>query len=177
MSDGDSTRERSAKAAALRLLARRPLSLAEVHARLERQGYGPDEIEEACGRLGELGYLDDARLALDFIVTRAARLSHGPEKLVEALCRRGVERTVAHAALDRARAEGELDDLDLLRRRLRRHLRDPHGPLDRRDYARVYNALRRAGFDPEAIRRELDSYREPASHDQPTTDETTDDFA
>jgi regulatory protein len=177
MSDRDSRRDRSATAAALRLLARRPLSRAEVGTRLERQGHGPGEIEAACERLDELGYLDDARLAFDFIVTRSARLSHGPAKLVEALCRRGVERPVAIAALERARAEGELEDVELLRRRLRRHLRDPRGPLDRRDYARVYNALLRAGFDPEAIRRELDSYRGPASHDRPTTDETIDDFA
>jgi regulatory protein len=130
------------------MLARRPLSRVEVRTRLERRGHGPDEIEAACERLGELGYLDDADLAFDFILARSTRLSHGPEKLVDALCRRGVERVVAEAALQRARAEGELCDADLLRRRLRRHLREPEGPLDRRDYARVYNALRRAGFDP-----------------------------
>jgi hypothetical protein len=38
------------------------------------------------------------------------------------------------------------------------------------------NALRRAGFDEEAIRQEIDSISDPALHDEPTADEPTDDF-
>jgi hypothetical protein len=59
---------------------------------------------------------------------------------------------------------------------MRQHLRGAAPPLGPRDYARVYNALRRAGFGEEMIRQELEGYRDPASHAESIADETTDDF-
>jgi SOS response regulatory protein OraA/RecX len=66
-----------------------------------------------------MGYLDDRRLALEFIVTRAERLGHGPTKLVEDLCRRGVGREVAEAALRLAVERGDVSTTEVLRRRMR----------------------------------------------------------
>jgi regulatory protein len=162
--------------AALRLLGRRPLSESELSARLEQRGHTGESIEACCKRLLEMGYLDDQKLALEFIVTRAERLGHAPRRLVDQLCRRGIKRTVAQAALRVAVARGDVSELDLLRRRLRRHLKGASGPLDQRGFARVYNALRRAGFQDEVIRQEIEPYRPPAFHDASTTDEGTDDF-
>jgi len=160
----------------MRFLARRPLSETELRARLEAGEHAASEIEEVCDRLKEAGYLDDHRLAVDFVTTRAERLGHGPEKLVAALCGRGVAREVAEAALRLAVERGDLSPREVLRRRLRRHLGDAASPRSPRDYARVYNALRRAGFDDGAIREELGPYREPASHTEPTAEEIDDEF-
>jgi regulatory protein len=177
VSRDDSSRDASVAEAAMRLLGRRPLSEAELRGRLEARGHATAAVDEACARLREAGYVDDRRLALDFIVTRSERLAHGPEKLVADLCGRGVGRDVAEAALRIAIRQGDLSPRELLRRRMRRHVGDAALPLGPRDYARVYNALRRAGFDGEAIRRELEDRREPASHAEPIADETSDDFA
>jgi regulatory protein len=176
MSANESGAVSSATSAALRLLARRPLTRAELHERLVARDHPVAAADAACTRLRELGYLDDRRLALDFIVTRAERLGHGPARLVDGLCRRGVAREDAEAALRLAVERGDLSVRDVLRRRLARQLRQLRQPRGRRDYARMYNALRRAGFDEEAIRQEIDAISEPALHDEPTADETTDDF-
>jgi SOS response regulatory protein OraA/RecX len=173
----DSSRDASVAGAAMRLLGRRPLSEAELRERLRARGHAAAAVEEACARLREAGYLDDLRLALDFIVTRAERLGHGPAKLVVDLCGRGVGHDVAEDALQIAIRQGDLVPREVLRRRMRRHLGGAPVPPGPRDYARVYNALRRAGFDDEAIRQELGDCRESASHAEPIADETSDDFA
>ena len=49
--------------AALKLLARRELSEAQVRQRLARRGHDPDAIEEAVARLKEERAIDDARVA------------------------------------------------------------------------------------------------------------------
>ena len=160
----------------MRLLGRRPLTEAELRERLARAHHAAAAIDHTCERLREAGYLDDHALAVDFIVNRAERLGHGPEKLLAALCERGVPEEVVEAALQLAIERGDLSPREVLQRRMRRHLRGAAPPLTPREYARVYNALRRAGFDGAMIRQELDCLREPASHAEPIADETTDDF-
>jgi SOS response regulatory protein OraA/RecX len=176
VSGSRSSEDPSVTSVAMRLLGRRPLTEAELRERLATARHAADAIDHACERLREAGYLDDHALALDFIVNRAERLGHGPEKLVAALCGRGVPQGVAEAALQLAIERGDLSPREVLLRRMRRQLRGTAAPLTPRAYARVYNTLRRAGFGGESIRRELDRYREPASHAEPIADEATDDF-
>jgi regulatory protein len=142
------------------MLARRPLSVQELRQRLEAKGYPPRDVDEACSRLRESGYLDDRRLALDYIVTRSERLGHGPGRLVGDLIRRGVRTEVARSAMRLAVEQGDVVPRELLRDRLRRALGRDQRPLDRSTHARVYNALRRAGFDEDSIRQELQPYHE-----------------
>jgi len=169
--------EPTADSDALRLLSRRPLTVFELRQRLERRGHAPAAVEGACSRMRDAGYLDDRRLALDFIVTRAARLGHGPERMIEALCARGIDRGIADSALQAAVTSGDLSPCEVLRRRIARAVRGATPPLERREYARVYNALRRAGFDEESIRQELEPFQAPAPPADSTADEATDDFA
>jgi len=157
---------------ALGLLARRPLSERELRERLGRRGHASDAVDAACRRLVELGYLDDRKLAAEFIATRALRLGHAPGRLLDDLVARGVERAIARSALDEALARGELSEVELLRRRLRRLLAGAAQPRSRNEFRRVYNALRRAGFTEESILREID----PDLPDATTTDEAIDDF-
>jgi len=167
----------SAAEEALSMLARRPLTEAEVRRRLAARDHSEEAVGRACAYLREGGYVDDERLALDFIVLRAERLGHGPSRLIDELCRRGVEREVAAQALRRAIDQGDIDPQRLLRRRLERLLRSAPSQPDIRDRARVYNALRRAGFDDDAIGRELASLDGPEPHEEPRTDETTDELS
>ncbi len=172
---GSSTR--SASQAAVRLLQRRPLSEDELCRRLEAQGHAAEEVESACQELRQAGYLDDPRLALDFIVTRAERLGHGPEKLLADLLRRGIRAEVARSAMHLAIEQGDVVPRELLRARIRSRLGDGLQHLQPRAYARMYNALRRAGFDEESIGRELEPYRTVLeSPGELTADERNDDL-
>jgi SOS response regulatory protein OraA/RecX len=167
----------TASRAAVRLLTRRPLSEDELCRRLEAQGYAAADVASACSRLRQAGYLDDRRLAMDFIVTRAERLGHGPERLVADLLRRGVRAEVARSAMQLAVERGDLAPRELLRARIRSRLGDGPPQLEARGYARMYNALRRAGFDEESIGRELEPYRTVLdSPGERTVDERIDDL-
>jgi SOS response regulatory protein OraA/RecX len=136
---------------ALRLLARRPLTESELSDGLARLGFRIGRIAGLVERFRSHRYLDDARVAREFIVTRAERLGHGPERLLRDLERRGIPARVARAAWRRALEQGDLDPDGLLQRRLQRELERAGAPLDRRGYRRAYHALLRAGFGAESI--------------------------
>ena len=149
---------------ALRLIGRRPLTVAELRRRLEDRGHASSLIDQVVEGLVERGYLHDAELARNFIVSRAQRLGHGPRRLVDDLVRRGVSREAAGAAWTRAVEQGDLDGEALLRRELRRRLGPASGELDSRTQRRVYTALVRAGFEGSAVHRELMARRGSATH-------------
>jgi len=164
-----------AEGRALKWLAQRPLTEAELSKKLRTSGIEADVVEALCARLRRSGYLDDLRLARHFVATRAARLGLGPRRLLEELGRRGVAREVAQEALEAAAGDGEFAPEDELARRVARATRDGAQRLDRRAQARLYQALVRAGFDHEAIRRAIEPARadgeddemEPAAHEGP----------
>jgi regulatory protein len=81
----------------LRLLARRAHSRAELRRKLARRGYEAEEVQGALARLEELGYLDDAAFATGHVRRRSRSL--GPLALAAELSERGVERSLASAAL------------------------------------------------------------------------------
>lgn len=157
------SRERGVAADAYRMLARRPLSERELRTRLTGRGHAEGEVETALGRLRAAGYLSDEQLALDSIVARAERLGHGRLRLVRNLTERGIDERVAAAAWRRAVDQGDVDPDALLRRAIARRVGS--GALDRRAYARAYNALLRAGFEPDALRSGLGPHRGPAIAD------------
>lgn len=151
---------RSALDRARTLLSRRPLTRSEVRSWLLRERYGPDEADEALDRLQEVGLIDDARLAAHFLLTRADRLRRGPSRLLSELEARGVDPGVARAAWERAVRDGDLDPAAQIEREVARRIAAAGGRLDRRGYARVYNALLRAGFEPGAVESALSRYRD-----------------
>jgi regulatory protein len=161
---------------ALRLLARRPLTEHELRRGLAARGRTPVEIDAVCERLRGDGYLDDRELARDFIRLRSERVGHGPGRLLQDLERRGVAREVARSALSSLLAAGDLVPADALRAQVRRRLKGAARP-GRREVARVYNALLRAGFDEELIRRELATHLDETDpRGTSLVGETDDDF-
>ena len=81
----------------LRALERRSFARADLGRRLVRKGHPRAAVEAALVRAHELGLLDDAAFARDYVQTRAAR-GRGPSRLVRDLLAMGVER----AHIDRA---------------------------------------------------------------------------
>lgn len=122
--------------AALRLLATRPRSVAEVRQRLRRRGAADQEAAEVIARLREEGLLDDAAFAAYWRENRETFRPRSRRLLQAELRQKGVEADVARAAvagLDEEeqayraglRRVGSLarEDEVVFRRRLEDHLR------------------------------------------------------
>jgi len=154
---------------ALTLLARKPLTEVEVRDRLVARGHTGESVRVALARLSDAGYVDDLRLALHFICTRSCRLGHGPRRLIEQLRARGLHADQAWRAWSQAVDQGEVDPIEMLRAEIRRRLGSDGRIVDRRQYGRVYNALLRAGYEPDRI--------EVALRALPGADEVEDEFA
>lgn len=90
----------SARVVALRLLAQRRLTEAQLWARLARRGYGDDDVRGAVERCKADGYVDDGVFARLFIEARAREL--GDARLVAELVRRGIARDAAESSVQRA---------------------------------------------------------------------------
>jgi regulatory protein len=144
---------------AIDLLARRPLTCAEVRLKLVAEGCDPSEAASAVDRLAAGGVLDDFRLASHYFLTRSERLGHGRGRLLAELERRGIDPEVAGRAWDALVETGDLDPMARLAREAERRAAAAGGALDRKRYARVYNALLRAGFDPGAVAAALERFR------------------
>jgi regulatory protein len=144
---------------ALDLVSRRPLTRAEVRLKLVAEGYDPSDAGAAVDRLAASGVLDDSRLASHYLLTRSERLGHGRERLLRDLLSRGVDPEVAESAWVAVVGTGDLDPGAQLAREAERRVAAQGGVLDRKRYARVYNALLRAGFDPGAVAAALERYR------------------
>jgi regulatory protein len=97
--------EDAAHSEALKMLARRAHSVAEVRLRLSRKGFDAASISCAIARLSALGYLDDAVFAREKARSLFARSRLGPQAVQERLIALGVEGPIASAAVREAMAE------------------------------------------------------------------------
>ena len=160
--------------AAARFLEARPRSIAEVRRRLRRAGYRSDLIEGAIGRLTELGMLDDAAFAAQWVESRDRAHPRGEAALMMELRQLGIDaqtiaatlraRRDAAATWDAATPPGDaprppLDDTPpspdavAAQKLLARHARTLDRVADPRlRRQRAYAMLARNGFDPETCR-------------------------
>ena len=101
---------------ALRCLAQRRLTEAQLWARLERKGYPDDAIAEAVASCKHDGYLDDKLYAELYVV--GTRKAVGDARLVAALVGKGVDPHVAQRSIaalpsnERQRCVAALDALE-----------------------------------------------------------------
>jgi regulatory protein len=162
---------------ALRLLSRRPLTVHEMRERLAERGHAPAQVDATLADLESSGELDDLKLARHWVTVRAARLARGPARLLRELEERGVDPDLARKAWKEAVASGDVDPEALLAAEAGKRVSLAGGMLDDRRYARVYNALLRAGFEPEAVRAALEPHRrDPAESPPDITDESDHEF-
>jgi SOS response regulatory protein OraA/RecX len=90
--------------AALRFLEARSRSVAEVRTRLARAGYRPELVESAIGRLTDLGMLDDAAFAAQWVESRDRAHPRGEAALMVELRQKGIDAPTIAATL-KARRE------------------------------------------------------------------------
>lgn len=146
--------EPSLRERALRLLARREHSRAELSRKLA--GYATtEEIDSLADQLEQSGLLSDARFAESFVAARGARL--GGLKLRHELKSRGVadELIASHIPDD--------EESELNRAREVWLRKFGHAPVDARDYARQARFLAGRGFAAGVVHRLLKDPPENAS--------------
>ena len=132
---------------AVRTLARRPLTVNELRARLARRAARSPDADAVIERLRQANYLDDARLAESYAHFRHDYEGLGRQRVLRDLSRRGVDKAVAHEAV--AESYTDSDEPELIRRFLERKVpkATPSTPInDRKHLVRLYRALIRTGF-------------------------------
>jgi regulatory protein len=135
---------------ALRLLAGRELTTAQLRTRLTRKGFTRAQIDEVVARLRDAGTLDDERAAMAAARTAAAVRRRGPLRVARELQALGIERDLARAAV--ARAFADVDERALVSRAIDA-FRRRRGPRATPQALRA--CLVRQGFSADAIRAAL----------------------
>ena len=132
---------------ALRLLARREHSVAELRTKLASRGHEAGAVEDVLNELARRGLLSDERFAEAFLRSRLER-GQGPLKIRAQLRVRGV----ASGLIDASLAEAEIDwDRRAAAARSRRFGEAP--PADRNEMARQARFLRGRGYSEAQVAR------------------------
>jgi len=147
----------SARVAALRMLARRELSEAQIRQRLQRRGHPLDEIESAIDRLKSERAIDDARVAGAIARTETSLKRRGRLRVAQELARAGIARSTARTAIDET--FDDLDDDALLQQALNRRLKNDRPIEDDREFQRLYRYLLNQGFDADRVMHVLQARR------------------
>lgn len=127
------------KALAVRWLARREYSRAELAQRLRHRGIAAADVERALDELAAAGYLSDARYAMALVAQRAGR--YGKRAIVHALKERGIDAENAAAALAPLAETDELADAQSL---WQQRFGEP--PANNREQARQVRFLQARGY-------------------------------
>ena len=132
---------------ALRLLARREHTNAELRKKLEGEGTA-EEIDAVLAELASSGLQSDDRTAASYLRGHGARF--GAAKLRQTLRSKGADADTIVAALESAELPDELERARALWLRKFRT-----APADRREWARQARFLQSRGFSSDVIRQLL----------------------
>jgi regulatory protein len=150
--DGDVDAESIARSIALRRLTARSLTRHELDQALQAKNVPPGVKETVLDRMQEVGLIDDASFAVDWVASRQRRRHLSRRVLRRELETKGVEPDDIDRALDDVGLDAELTVArDLVGRR-----RAAMSALARDvQYRRLAGLLSRRGFDASVIRRVL----------------------
>lgn len=146
---------------ALRLLALRELSEAQVRQRLAKRDHSPEDIDAAIDRLKAERALDDRRVAGAIARRETSFRKRGRRRVELALAKAGVDRDVARRALDEHFEQ--TDRTALIEEALARRLRGQSAIKDDAEFRRLYRYLAGQGFEADEILRTLHPRRRRGS--------------
>jgi regulatory protein len=135
---------------AVKLLAAKPRSVAELRERLaEKESATEEAIEYAIGKLSEYGYLNDEQFALSFAQARVRQKPVGRGRLARDLKTKKIDKELAAETLDKVFAETPEDTLidETIEKRIRLHGR----PTTRQETKSLFDHLLRRGFSFDLI--------------------------
>ena len=135
--------------AALKMLAGRELSEAQVRQRLARRRYDQQSIDAAIARLKADGGLDDARAAGAIARSLTTLKKRGKLRVRREIEAAGIPPAIARRAVDEAFAS--LDAEALLSAALARRLRAGVRIADDKEFQRLYRYLLAQGFEADQV--------------------------
>ena len=150
--DADADAESVARAIALRKLTTRAYTRHELDQALQAKNVPPEVNEAVLDRMQEVGLIDDASFAVDWVASRQQRRHLSRRVLKRELEAKGVDRSDIDRALDTVGFDAELTAArDVVERR-----RAAVNALPREvQYRRLAGLLSRRGFDTGVITRVL----------------------
>ena len=139
----------SAYLEALKMLARRELSEAQVRQRLARRGERKESIDEAVARLKSERSIDDERVAGAIARSQTSLRKRGRRRVLQQIEAAGIDKSLASRAVDEAFQD--LDPDALLAASLEKRLRGRERIADDREFQRLFRYLSAQGFDADRI--------------------------
>lgn len=151
--DAEKARERTIQRA-VKLLAAKPRSVAELRERLlEKEWASEEAVAYALEKLKGYGYLDDERFAFGFASYRVRQKPVGRQRLARDLQMKKVERETADAALELVYQE--TPEEDLIGQAIEKRIRLRGRPETRAATKSLYDHLLRLGFPYDLIIRKV----------------------
>jgi regulatory protein len=155
--DAERSRERTMNRA-VKLLAAKPRSVAELRERLLEKLWTNEEIVDGViEKLKEYKYLDDEQFARDVAVSKLRQKPQGKRRLHQAMSQKKLDREVVENAIRNAfekHPEEELIDAAIEKRKRLRGM-----PESREDEKKFYDHLMRLGFNYGLIKEKLNDLR------------------
>jgi regulatory protein len=134
---------------AVKLLAAKPRSVAELRERLLERCSNKAIVETVIARLREYGYLDDERYAQGYASAKLRQQPIGRRRLQQSLQMKKVDRAVADEALDQVFAE--TPEEELIDRAIEKRVRLRGRPKTRAEAKSLFDHLLRQGFPFELV--------------------------
>ena len=135
---------------AIRLLAAKPRSIAELREGLLREhSASKPAVAAAISRLKEYGYLDDERFAFGYAALKVQQKPVGRKRLKRDLELKKIDRVVADEALDLV--FGETSEEELIDRAMEKRIRLRGRPKNRAEAKSLFDHLLRQGFPYELV--------------------------
>jgi len=151
--DPEKARERTLQRA-VKLLAAKPRSVAELRERLLEKEWATEEaVDYALSKLKEYGYLDDERFAFGFASYRVRQKPVGRQRLARDLQTKKVPKETAAAALELVYQE--TPEEQLIERAIEKRVRLRGRPSTRQETKSLYDHLLRLGFSYDLIIRKV----------------------
>ncbi len=135
---------------AVKLLAAKPRSIAELRERLlEKEWTDETAVEAALARLKEYGYLDDERFAFGYASYRVKQRPVGRQRLARDLKMKQVDQQTTEQALELVFTE--TPEAELIERAIEKRIRLRGRPTTRQETKSLFDHLLRLGFSYDLI--------------------------
>lgn len=135
---------------AVKLLAAKPRSVAELRERLLEKAWTNREIVDAViDKLSEYKYLDDNQFARDLAFSKLRRKPQGKRRLKQSMSQKKLDRKVVDEAI--AAAYEKLPETELIDRAIEKRVQLKGVPQTREDQKKFYDHLLRQGFSYDLI--------------------------
>jgi regulatory protein len=135
---------------AVKLLAAKPRSVAELRERLLEKEWTNDEaVDHAIDKLKDYKYLDDEQFALSFASARVRQKPIGRQRLARDLQMKKVDRETAEQTLEKVFEE--TPEADLIDQAIEKRVRLRGRPTTRQETKSLFDHLLRRGFSYDLI--------------------------